>query len=575
MRRNELWKRISYISLSGILAISTAASSVSMIAAEDSAVTVEVAEEGANPPAAEEAVPVEQEIPAEPEPPVQIESEPVVPSEEVPTEPQTSAPTEPMTEAQTPASTEGVQTEPATEAAAQTPVTEQPQTEPAGNPQTEETTASTETEKESETETESETDFSEMNANYATNIIYSNAGYLGQLSSAYGISISEGFAQAVNEAEAQLRSHITDAEDFRVTNWRDVFAVFLYESKRSKAGGQLSGDSKELLTDILMKMNAPVEALGLVGEAPEFGDIFVEEYPIEEELEKIAVREELLTQAFSDMPGITAQRAEDIIEAEARQQREAQKELRKQEMDKARYEKWLRSLDEYAQKAARQSEQFSVKEMSARTISDYVELFGLDEEAKSQMERYGSAECMQLCAIASASRQVVRASLGNDISEQRVGIVTAAYSLVGKVGYFWGGKSYAIGWDPNWGTQQQVWAEGSQSSGMIRSYGLDCSGFTMYCYINGLGGSDAGIGGHTTSQWNASVMVDQSTARAGDLVFYGGPERGDMNHVGVVVGKSSDGGLIVAHCSSAVNGVIVGEAWSSGFRYVRSVPGLA
>ena len=25
-------------------------------------------------------------------------------------------------------------------------------------------------------------------------------------------------------------------------------------------------------------------------------------------------------------------------------------------------------------------------------------------------------------------------------------------SLVGKVNYFWGGKSSAIGWDPRWGT---------------------------------------------------------------------------------------------------------------------------
>ena len=65
-------------------------------------------------------------------------------------------------------------------------------------------------------------------------------------------------------------------------------------------------------------------------------------------------------------------------------------------------------------------------------------------------------------------------------------------------------------------------------------------------------------------------MVDSDKAQPGDLVFYNSPAAGDQNHVGVVIGKNEDGSLAVAHCSSSKNGVVVGEAWSAGFKYVRS-----
>ena len=56
--------------------------------------------------------------------------------------------------------------------------------------------------------------------------------------------------------------------------------------------------------------------------------------------------------------------------------------------------------------------------------------------------------------------------------------------FVGKVNYFWGGKSSAIGWDSAWGTMRRVTAAGSPSSGTIRAYGLDCSGFVTWAFNN-------------------------------------------------------------------------------------------
>ena len=46
----------------------------------------------------------------------------------------------------------------------------------------------------------------------------------------------------------------------------------------------------------------------------------------------------------------------------------------------------------------------------------------------------------------------------------RLSVARSALSLVGKVHYFWGGKSLVLGWDSRWGTTMQVTAPGSSSS---------------------------------------------------------------------------------------------------------------
>jgi hypothetical protein len=66
---------------------------------------------------------------------------------------------------------------------------------------------------------------------------------------------------------------------------------------------------------------------------------------------------------------------------------------------------------------------------------------------------------------------------------------------VGKVNYFWGGKSLVLGWDSRWGTSMKVTAAGSSTTGTYRPYGLDCSGFVDWVFYNVSGG--AYIVGHT------------------------------------------------------------------------------
>ena len=81
-----------------------------------------------------------------------------------------------------------------------------------------------------------------------------------------------------------------------------------------------------------------------------------------------------------------------------------------------------------------------------------------------------------LSASQEQARNVLR-NLPADLAPERRAAVEKACQLVGKVNYFWGGKSRVIGWDSRWGTIQKVWAAGSSTTGTYRPYGLDCSGF--------------------------------------------------------------------------------------------------
>ncbi len=193
-----------------------------------------------------------------------------------------------------------------------------------------------------------------------------------------------------------------------------------------------------------------------------------------------------------------------------------------------------------------------------RKINYYIKKNNIAKEDRSVLKKYVETDCKLLCAVVTASKGFVRESVGDNVSEDRVDVITAAYSLVGKVGYFWGGKSTVI-------------ADGSRSSGTLRAYGLDCSGFVTWAVINGYKdqGMQAAVGDGTSDQWEKAGVVSEADAQPGDLVFQRGPEAGSNNHVGILCGKTDSGDWIAVHCSSSKNGVTVGEAYSASFRYIR------
>ena len=206
-----------------------------------------------------------------------------------------------------------------------------------------------------------------------------------------------------------------------------------------------------------------------------------------------------------------------------------------------------------------------------RKINYYIKKNNIAKEDRSVLKKYVETDCKLLCAVVTASKGFVRESVGDNVSEDRVDVITAAYSLVGKVGYFWGGKSTVIGEDPSWGSVEKVSADGSRSSGTLRAYGLDCSGFVTWAVINGYKdqGMQAAVGDGTSDQWEKAGVVSEVDAQPGDLVFQRGPEAGSNNHVGILCGKTDSGDWIAVHCSSSKNGVTVGEAYSASFRYIR------
>lgn len=153
-------------------------------------------------------------------------------------------------------------------------------------------------------------------------------------------------------------------------------------------------------------------------------------------------------------------------------------------------------------------------------------------------------------------------NLPDDLDPERKAVVETAVQLVGRVSYFWGGKSLTLGWDDRWGVPTEVTAAGSGSTGTVRPFGLDCSGFVDWTFYNATNGSYyPGRGGGAATQHSYCTNISWNDAQPGDLVFYP-----DDSHVGIVGGKDADGNLLIVHCSGGANGVVI--TGSAGFTVV-------
>lgn len=127
--------------------------------------------------------------------------------------------------------------------------------------------------------------------------------------------------------------------------------------------------------------------------------------------------------------------------------------------------------------------------ISAKTKEEMIEEYAFTRKQKEALETLlenadGFIGAAQRLAISDETAQQVLERLPENLPEGRKRVVKNACSLVGKVNYFWGGKSSAIGWDSGWGKMKRVTAPGSRSTGTIRPFGLDCSGFVTWSFIN-------------------------------------------------------------------------------------------
>lgn len=200
--------------------------------------------------------------------------------------------------------------------------------------------------------------------------------------------------------------------------------------------------------------------------------------------------------------------------------------------------------------------------ITSKKATDIPDFYHFNKSQREALEEVLKPEYAQMLAelvgtyggevtLDEAQIRAMLASMPKDISERRRAVVEKAYSLLGKVNYFWGGKSSATGWDSRWGTPTRVTAPGSRSTGTVRPYGLDCSGFVDWVFNNSLG-YVIGHGGGAASQHGYCKPISWSEALPGDLVFYPGD-----SHVGIFVGKDESGNPLIIHCASSQNNVVL------------------
>lgn len=226
------------------------------------------------------------------------------------------------------------------------------------------------------------------------------------------------------------------------------------------------------------------------------------------------------------------------------------------------------------EKDGSKAEQINVQRL---TYSDVKSMLDLSNEQEKQLKSLMSDDSKK--AVKNALEGTIVSKLSSSelnniavnisgLSSERQAVIAAGLSLVGKVPYFWGGKSYTIGWDSRWGSYAQVTSSGSTTTGSMRAYGLDCSGFVSWAFINAAGDKDilGRVGSGTANQWRCSKAISWDEAKPGDLVFYRSPNGTGTNHVGILVGKKN-GSWQVVHCSSSRNCVVL--TGLENFKYVR------
>lgn len=200
--------------------------------------------------------------------------------------------------------------------------------------------------------------------------------------------------------------------------------------------------------------------------------------------------------------------------------------------------------------------------ITSKTAAEMPEIYGFSASQRQALTEMLKPEYAQMLAelvgtyggeleLTPEQLAAMLENLPEDLPADRRAVVEQAYSLLGKVNYFWGGKSSAIGWDSRWGTPMKVTAAGSRTTGTIRPYGMDCSGFVDWVFNNALG-YVIGHGGGAHMQHTYCTPISWSEALPGDLVFYPGD-----SHVGVFVGVDASGNPLIIHCASSQNNVVL------------------
>lgn len=112
-----------------------------------------------------------------------------------------------------------------------------------------------------------------------------------------------------------------------------------------------------------------------------------------------------------------------------------------------------------------------------------------------------------------------------------------------KMPYWWGGKSWAFGADKDWGVYKTKYSETYDV--WYYYYGLDCSGFAAWAYVNA--GYEIKRGQYPSFWGYSKYALNKTNGEVGDFILNSG-------HVKLIVGKT-DTGYICAEASGKSAGM--------------------
>lgn len=189
--------------------------------------------------------------------------------------------------------------------------------------------------------------------------------------------------------------------------------------------------------------------------------------------------------------------------------------------------------------------------ITTTTITQCIESLQIAEEqlqAKERKEEYIKA---QVAILANKTLDELQTSFYGyeGILFDRRDVVNTAISLENKIPYEWGGKAQKSGWDDLWNTRKNDAGE---------LYGLDCSGFVSWAYKTAL---DLDIG-QSTAEQSRLKTISYEELKPGDLglMYEGGSDSQNTNHVGIYVGKDENGRDLWCDCNADDNTVVVRNA---------------
>ncbi len=178
-----------------------------------------------------------------------------------------------------------------------------------------------------------------------------------------------------------------------------------------------------------------------------------------------------------------------------------------------------------------------------------------------KMTLYGTLGNGQMVPLTDA--ELIAFVNAQNCSPMRKHILTTALSLVGKVPYFWGGKS-APGWNDAWNTPRLVTAAGSATTGTIRPYGLDCSGFTTWVFNTAVG---VEIGAGCNGQYPNTYGISAEELLPGDLGFLADDD--GWGHVLIFAGYDAEGTRMWVHSSGGIGVILNTPSYEGNLSYRR------